>query len=175
MDHTKNSKLSFVAEDHYQYVSPPPPSSMNLFRQYPHASHFSNNYLYPMFSTMNKFNELQNEKTQKTDSSFMPREEEEEEEAFSGDYCYSYCDVAAAGSCCAKSDTDSCSQVGDEEEENDDDDNDEVSLDELLQNDAKAKKKIEVLAEMVGVDSTEPVTVLTEVVRVLKHLRRMMN
>ncbi|KAI9128913.1 hypothetical protein K1719_000396 [Acacia pycnantha] len=173
MDHAKNSKLSFVAEDHYQYISPPASSSMNLFLQYPHASHFSNNYLYPMFSTMNKFNELQNEKTQKTDSSFMPCEEEEEE-AFSGDCCYSYCDVAAAGSCCVKSDTDSCSQVGDEkEEDDDDDDNEEVSLDELLQNDAKAKKKIEVLAEMVGVDSTEPVIVLTEVVRVLKHLRRM--
>lgn len=45
----------------------------------------------------------------------------------------------------------------------------EVSLNELLLN-GKTKKKIELLASMVGVDTTEPAIVLTEVVRVIKVL-----
>lgn len=43
----------------------------------------------------------------------------------------------------------------------------EVSLD-----DEKTKNKIEVLAAMVGVDTKEPAVVLTEVVRLLKRLKR---
>ncbi|CAJ1937008.1 unnamed protein product [Sphenostylis stenocarpa] len=58
--------------------------------------------------------------------------------------------------------SDSCSEEG-----GDATDVEEVSLDELL-NDAKAKKKLEQLAAIVGVDTTEPAIVLTEVVRVLK-------
>lgn len=62
------------------------------------------------------------------------------------------------------SDSDSCSEDGGhaphEEEE-------ELSLDEFL-NDGNAKKKIELLAAMVGVNTTEPAIVLTEVVRALK-------
>ncbi|KAE9613974.1 hypothetical protein Lal_00016551 [Lupinus albus] len=67
-----------------------------------------------------------------------------------------------------KSETDSCSEggVGDEC------DDEEVSLDELMLHDGKEKKKIQQLAAMVGVDTTEPVIVLTEVVRVLTHLNR---
>ncbi|QCD85259.1 hypothetical protein DEO72_LG2g5619 [Vigna unguiculata] len=57
------------------------------------------------------------------------------------------------------SDSNSCSDASDEEEE--------VSLEELL-NDGNAKKKIELLAAMVGVNTTEPAIVLTEVVRALK-------
>ncbi|RHN52995.1 hypothetical protein MtrunA17_Chr6g0486621 [Medicago truncatula] len=53
----------------------------------------------------------------------------------------------------------------DEEEEDD-----EVSLNELLL-DGKTKKKIELLAAMVGVDTTEPAIVLTEVVRILRVLK----
>lgn len=94
-------------------------------------------------------------------SSFTPCEEA----LLSGDSC-TYSDVV--GETCAKSDTDSCSEVGEV-----DDNDDEVSLDEfLLLSDANAKKKIEVLAKMVGVESTEPGMVLAEVVRVLKHLKR---
>ncbi|KAK7369919.1 hypothetical protein VNO80_11967 [Phaseolus coccineus] len=63
------------------------------------------------------------------------------------------------------SDSDSCSEASDEEE---------VSLDELL-NDGKTKKKIEQLAAMVGVDTTEPATVLTEVVRALKLFNHYYN
>lgn len=53
------------------------------------------------------------------------------------------------------------------------DEEEEVSLDDELLNDGNPnfKKKIELLAAMVGVDTTEPVIVLTEVVRVLKHLK----
>jgi len=57
-----------------------------------------------------------------------------------------------------------------EEEEEEDDDDDEVSLNELLL-DGKTKKKIELLAAMVGVDTTEPAIVLTEVVRILRVLK----
>jgi hypothetical protein len=46
----------------------------------------------------------------------------------------------------------------------------EASLNELLL-DGKTKKKIELLATMVGVDTTEPAIVLNEVVRVLKVLK----
>ncbi|KAK7247629.1 hypothetical protein RIF29_42516 [Crotalaria pallida] len=49
---------------------------------------------------------------------------------------------------------------------------DEQSLDELLLN-GKAKKKIELLAAMVGVDTTDPAIVLTQVVRILKVLEKM--
>lgn len=155
MDHTENSKLPFVAEDYHHYISPPyTPPSINILLQNQHA-HFKN-YLYPMYSTIDKFNVLQSTTTQKADSSFMPYEDEEEH------------DDDDDQSFCPKSDTDSCSQFSDEDEHEE-----EVNLDELLHNDVKAKKKIEVLAEMVGVESTEPLMVLTEVVRVLKQLRRM--
>ncbi|MCI05040.1 hypothetical protein A2U01_0026089, partial [Trifolium medium] len=63
------------------------------------------------------------------------------------------------------SDSDSSSEVdGDVSDE-------EVSFDELLLHDEKAKIKIELLASMVGVDTKEPAAVLTEVVRVLKLLK----
>lgn len=63
------------------------------------------------------------------------------------------------------SESDSCSEeVGDAT-----DDEEVMSLDELL-NDGKAKKKIEQLAALVGVHTTEPAIVLTVVVRILKHL-----
>ncbi|PNY08569.1 hypothetical protein L195_g005096 [Trifolium pratense] len=63
------------------------------------------------------------------------------------------------------SDSDSSSEVdGDVSDE-------EVSFDELLLHDEKAKNKIELLASMVGVDTKEPAAVLTEVVRVLKLLK----
>jgi len=67
------------------------------------------------------------------------------------------------------SDSDSCSEEGGEAS-----DEEEVSLDELL-NDGKAKKKIEQLAAMVGVDTTEPAIVLTEVVRALKLFNHYYN
>ncbi|MED6137920.1 hypothetical protein PIB30_069525 [Stylosanthes scabra] len=69
-----------------------------------------------------------------------------------------------------KSESDSCSS-GDECD--DDDDDDEVTLEEqFLMHDAKAKKQIEQLAMMVGLDTTEPAAVvLTQVVSVLKHLK----
>ncbi|KAL5079743.1 hypothetical protein RYX36_008164 [Vicia faba] len=51
-----------------------------------------------------------------------------------------------------------------------DDEEEEISLNELLL-DANIKKKIELLAAMVGVDTTEPAIVLSEVVRVLKALK----
>ncbi|CAL5186439.1 unnamed protein product [Lathyrus oleraceus] len=57
----------------------------------------------------------------------------------------------------------SSSNAMDEEEE-------EVSLDELFL-DGETKKKIELLAAMVGVDTNEPTIVLREVVRVLKVLK----
>ncbi|BAT72849.1 hypothetical protein LR48_Vigan11g085300 [Vigna angularis] len=61
------------------------------------------------------------------------------------------------------SDSDSCSEdAGDAPHEEE-----ELSLDEFL-NDGNAKKKIELLAAMVGVNTTEPAIVLTEVVRALK-------
>ncbi|KAL1356621.1 hypothetical protein HN51_008620 [Arachis hypogaea] len=74
-------------------------------------------------------------------------------------------------SCCAKSDTDSCSGGGANDAAVEDEEEEEVSLDELLL-DGKAKKKIEELAAMVGVRTTEPVVVLTEVVRVLKIMKK---
>lgn len=60
----------------------------------------------------------------------------------------------------------SCSNAMDEEEEEEE----EVSLNELLL-DEKTKKKIELLAAMVGVNTNEPAIVLSEVVRVLKVLK----
>ncbi|MED6184346.1 hypothetical protein PIB30_046501 [Stylosanthes scabra] len=74
-------------------------------------------------------------------------------------------------SCYAKSDTDSCSEGGANDAAAVEDEEGELSLDELLL-DGKAKKKIEQLAAMVGVKTTEPVVVLTEVVRVLKLMKR---
>lgn len=65
------------------------------------------------------------------------------------------------------SEEDSSSEAGGDEASDE-----EVSLDELLRFDGKTKKKIELLAAMVGVDTTaEPLIVLTEVVRVLKLLK----
>lgn len=149
MDATQNSKLPLVERPQYNSQYHSYSSSFTPFPQNP-QTHFTN--FYPLFSTM-KFNELKNERENRGNA-FTPYEEAS---------CY---DVGE--SCCAKSDTDSCSEVGDYAS-----DDDEVSVDELLLNDAKSKKKIEVLAEMVGVDSTEPEMVLTEVVRVLKQLKRM--
>ncbi|KAK7358354.1 hypothetical protein VNO77_00281 [Canavalia gladiata] len=109
--------------------------------------------LYPMFSTMEEFN-VQKQNNSRTNrgnaDSIVPNEASSddplEEHAF------------------PKSDSDSCSEeCGDASDE-------EVSFDELL-HDGKAKKKIQQLAAMVGVDSMEPAIVLTEVVRVLKHLK----
>nr|KYP61642.1 hypothetical protein KK1_016148 [Cajanus cajan] len=59
-------------------------------------------------------------------------------------------------------------EVSDSDSDSDSCSDEEVSLDEFL-NDGGTKKKIEQLAAMVGVDTTEPVIVLTEVVRLLKH------
>ncbi|KAK7314432.1 hypothetical protein VNO77_32956 [Canavalia gladiata] len=101
---------------------------------------------FTMFSTL-EFNEL-NDARAESDSgnfnSYTPNED----------------------SSCAKSDTDSCSEAG-----GDASDEEEVSLDELLL-DGKTKEKIELLAAMVGVDTTDPMIVLNEVVRVLKVLKR---
>lgn len=109
----------------------------------------NNNTLFsfcPMFSTF-EFNELNNS------NSFTPTEDS------SG-----YCDVLEDLSY-AKSDTDSSNEAcGDESDE-------EVSLEELLQ-DGKTKEKVEVLAAMVGLETTDPATVLNEVVRVLKVLKK---
>lgn len=106
----------------------------------------------PMFSTF-EFNELNNSNSNSNFNSFTPNEDS------SG-----YCDVLENLSC-AKSDTDSSNEAcGDESDE-------EVSLEELLQ-DGKTKEKVEVLAAMVGVETTDPATVLKEVVRILKVLNR---
>ncbi|KAK7364009.1 hypothetical protein VNO80_12325 [Phaseolus coccineus] len=110
----------------------------------------------PMFSTL-EFNKLNNARADEADSgnfnSFTPSEDS------SG-----YCDVLE-DLFCAKSDTDSSNEAcGDESDE-------EVSLEELLL-DGKTKEKVEVLAAMVGVDTADPATVLNEVVRVLKVLKR---
>ncbi|KAJ1437980.1 hypothetical protein SESBI_03410 [Sesbania bispinosa] len=79
----------------------------------------------------------------------------------------SYCDVPHEEQLSFEnSDSGSNSEVGDASESDE-----EVSLDELL-HDGKAKKKIEQLAAMVGVDTTEPAIVLSEVVKLLKHLKR---
>lgn len=125
--------------------------------QYTSISFFSPNphTLYPMFSTM-KFNELKNAKAKRSNSnSFAPSEASSDDPFGKHDF--------------DKSDTDSCSEGGcgscdacDEEE---------VSLDELL-HDGKTKRKMVQLAAMVGVDTNEPAIVLSEVVRVLKHLKR---
>ncbi|QCD92050.1 hypothetical protein DEO72_LG5g107 [Vigna unguiculata] len=105
-----------------------------------------------MFSTF-EFNELNNSNSNSNFNSFTPNEDS------SG-----YCDVLENLSC-AKSDTDSSNEAcGDESDE-------EVSLEELLQ-DGKTKEKVEVLAAMVGVETTDPATVLKEVVRILKVLNR---
>lgn len=63
------------------------------------------------------------------------------------------------------SDSDSSSEVDGDASD------DDSSLDEVL-HDGKAKNKIELLAAMVGVDTKEPAVVLTEVVRILKLLKR---
>ncbi|AET05229.1 hypothetical protein MtrunA17_Chr8g0390221 [Medicago truncatula] len=63
------------------------------------------------------------------------------------------------------SDSDSSSEVDGDASD------DDSSLDEVL-HDGKAKNKIELLASMVGVDTKEPAVVLTEVVRILKLLKR---
>ncbi|CAL0312500.1 unnamed protein product [Lupinus luteus] len=126
-------------------------TSITFFSSEPHT-------FYPMFSTM-EFNEQNNARANKSYyHSFAPCE------AACG-----YSDACFEKHGFDKSETDSCSEgnVGDEC----DDDDDEVGLDELL-HDGKEKKKIEQLAAMVGVDSTEPAIVLAEVVRVLTHLKR---
>ncbi|OVA20284.1 hypothetical protein BVC80_157g85 [Macleaya cordata] len=60
----------------------------------------------------------------------------------------------------------------DELSEDDDDDDDEVNQ---ILYDEGVKKKLEILAGMVGVDSSKPWIVLDEVVRVLKNLEREKN
>ncbi|KAK7251550.1 hypothetical protein RIF29_34844 [Crotalaria pallida] len=119
-----------------------------------------NTTLYPMFPTM-ELNKLKNAKAKRSkynnnnnNYSFAPCEEAS----------FGYSNVPSD----EKSETDSCSEEG-----GDDDDNEEVSLEcEELFHDGEAKKKIELLAAMVGVDTTEPGIVLAEVVRVMKHLER---
>lgn len=154
MDARENSKVLQQLQpidEQEQYTSPSLSyPSISLFTPNPH-SHFSN--LYPMFSTK-EFDELKHARASRGNSnSFIPSE------ASPG-----YSDVPGEHSF-EKSVTDSSSEVGGDSSD------EEVSLDELL-NDGKAKKKIEQLAAMVGVDTTEPAIVLTEVVRVLKHLKR---
>ncbi|CAL0313861.1 unnamed protein product [Lupinus luteus] len=110
------------------------------------------NTLYPMFSAM-EFNLEENARANKSFyNSFAP--------------C-GYFDAPFEKHAFEKSETDSCSEggsVGDESDE-------EVSLDELLR-EGKTKNKIEILAAMVGVETNEPEIVLAEVVKVLKHLKR---
>ncbi|ESW32303.1 hypothetical protein PHAVU_002G310800 [Phaseolus vulgaris] len=53
-------------------------------------------------------------------------------------------------------------------------DEEELTLDDFL-NDAKTKNKIQQLAAMVGVHTTEPAIVLTEVVRALKLFNHYYN
>jgi len=105
-----------------------------------------------------EFKELNNARADEAESvnfnSFTPSE----------DSC-GYCDVLEDLSC-AKSDTDSSNEACGEESD------EEVSLEELLL-DGKTKEKVELLAAMVGVDTTDPATVLNEVVRVLKVLKRL--
>lgn len=154
MDGRENSKVlqeeqPFGEQGQYTfpYFSYP---SFSLFSSNPHP-HFSN--LCPLFSTM-EFNELNNAKADKGNSNSFTQSEDS-----SG-----YSDVPVEHSC-AKSDTDSSSEAGGDASD------EEMSLDELLF-DGKAKKKIELLAAMVGVETTEPEIVLTEVVRVLKLYKR---
>ncbi|KAK7272712.1 hypothetical protein RJT34_29505 [Clitoria ternatea] len=75
------------------------------------------------------------------------------------------CEDSCEDHSCAKSDRDSSSEAGGDASD------DEVNSDELLF-DEKTMKKIELLAAMVGVDTTDPAVVLNEVVKVLKVLKR---
>lgn len=148
MEATQNSKLLqhlHALDEQEKHTASPYlsyPNSITLFNPNPQSHNHFSN-LYPMFSSK-EFNELKNAKP-KYEYSFAPSE------GSSGEHYVE------------KSESDSCS--GDESD-------DEVSLDELMLHDGKAKRKIEQLAAMVGVDTTEPAVVLTEVVRVLKHLKR---
>ncbi|CAJ1951707.1 unnamed protein product [Sphenostylis stenocarpa] len=103
----------------------------------------------PMFSTL-EFNESNNARADEAESgnfnSFIASED-------SSGYCDVLLDTGSSNEAC-----------GDESDE-------EVSLEELLL-DGKTKEKVEVLAAMVGVETTDPATVLNEVVRVLKVLKR---
>nr|KYP66937.1 hypothetical protein KK1_013249 [Cajanus cajan] len=149
MNHGReNSKVQHQLQpfgEQEQYTSP--------YFSYPSLT--SNNHTLfdkfcPSFSTM-KFNSRA-EVEKGNSNSFTPSE----------DSC-GYSDVFWDHSC-VKSETDSSN------EEDGDASDEEVSLDELLL-DEKIKKKIELLAAMVGVDATDPAIVLNEVVRVLKVLK----
>ncbi|KAG5013480.1 hypothetical protein JHK86_025741 [Glycine max] len=141
MDHGReNSKVPFGEQEQYTF----PYFSYPSFSLFTPNNHTLLSTFCPMFSTM-EFNDLNNS------NCFTPNEDS------SG-----YCDVLGEHSS-AKSDTDSSNEgVGDASDE-------EVmmSLDELLF-DGKTKEKMELLAAMVGVDTTDPAIVLNEVVRVLK-------
>ncbi|KAJ1386772.1 hypothetical protein SESBI_40515 [Sesbania bispinosa] len=140
MEGRENSKVQHPFGEQEKYTSP-------------YYSHPSFSKLCPiMFSTM-EFNEVKNAGAEanrgNSSNSFTPNNEDSF--GYSEDHS------------CDKSDRDSCSEAdGDASDE-------EVSLDELLFEE-KARKKIELLAAIVGVDTTEPAIVLTEVVRVLKVL-----
>ncbi|OIW15116.1 hypothetical protein TanjilG_08603 [Lupinus angustifolius] len=135
--------------------------------QYTSITFFSPNpnTLYPMFSAM-EFNLKENARANKSYyNSFAPCE------ASCG-----YFDGPFGKHVFEKSETDSCSERGSGDDESDEEcddecEDEEVTLDELL-HEGKTKNKIEMLAAMVGVDTTEPEIVLAEVVRVLKHLKR---
>ncbi|XP_058074279.1 uncharacterized protein LOC131223016 isoform X2 [Magnolia sinica] len=71
----------------------------------------------------------------------------------------------------SKSDADTSSIRKLDEEESEESDGDERCVDEILY-DESVKTKLEFLAGMVGVDSSQPSDVLTQVVRVLKDLER---
>ncbi|KAF1874393.1 hypothetical protein Lal_00030313 [Lupinus albus] len=130
--------------------------------QYTSITFFSPNpnTLYSMFSAMEFYTNMKNINARADKSyynSFAPCE------ASCG-----YFDDPFEKHAFQKSETDSCS--GDDEC-GDECDDEEVSLDELI-HEGKTKNKIEKLAAMVGVDTTEAEIVLAEVVRVLKHLKR---
>ena len=143
MDHGReNSKVPFGEQEQYTF----PYFSYPSFSLFTPNNHTLLSTFCPMFSTM-EFNDLNNSNcfTPSVDSS-------------------GYCDVLGEHSC-AKSDTYSSNEEGDDAS-----DDEVMSLDEL-QFDGKTKEKIELLAAMVGVDTTDPAIVLNEVVRVLKVLK----
>lgn len=152
MDATKNSKALL---QQMQTFDKQEPYTSPYLLSYPSTSLFTPNY--PMLTTM-EFNVLKNARanTNRGNSNFFAPSEGYSDDVPRGEHSfedYSHSDSSSEVGCDALSD-------------------EEVSLDELLLHDENAKKKIEKLAAMVGVDTTEPAVVLTEVVRVLKHLKR---
>ncbi|KAJ1393535.1 hypothetical protein SESBI_34898 [Sesbania bispinosa] len=148
MESRENSKLLQSNDKQEQYTSP--------YLCCPNTHIHSNNNLYPMeFHMLN--NIASTAKRANSNLFHVP----------SGEASSGYCDVPHGEQSFENSDSGSNSEVGDASESDE-----EVSLDELL-HDGKAKKKIEQLAAMVGVDTTEPAIVLSEVVKLLKHLKRL--